>query len=107
MQTCPCNEAPLTSHFYKVKLGCTGVYIYFLIFALKHRLWVLVRTASLTQNVSSALPMSAKSANAKSSKSTKCKKLGSPCCVLKQDTFTSQKVLVIRGLLEKFVDTYD
>ena len=29
-----------------VKLRCTGVQ-YFLIFALKHRLWVLVRTASL------------------------------------------------------------
>ena len=30
-----------------VKLGFTG-YRFFLIFALKHRLWVLVRTASLT-----------------------------------------------------------
>ena len=40
MQTCPCNEDPLTPHFYIVKLGCTGVYILFLIFALKHRLWV-------------------------------------------------------------------
>ena len=29
-----------------VKLGLTGVY-FFLIFATKHRLWVLVRTASL------------------------------------------------------------
>ena len=29
-----------------VKLGFTGVYIIFLIFANKHRLWVLVRTAS-------------------------------------------------------------
>ena len=27
-----------------VKLGFTGVYIIFLIFAQKHRLWVLVRT---------------------------------------------------------------
>ena len=43
MQTSPCNEYPLTPHFYIVKLGFTGVYI-FLIFALKHRLWVLVRT---------------------------------------------------------------
>ena len=25
----------------------TGVYIFFLIFALKHRLWILVRTATL------------------------------------------------------------
>ena len=46
MQTCPCNEDPLTPHVYIVKLECTGVYI-FLIFALKYRLWVLVRTASL------------------------------------------------------------
>ena len=36
---------PLAPHFYIVKLGFTGVYI-FLIFALKHRLWVLVRIAS-------------------------------------------------------------
>ena len=47
MQTCPCNEHPLTPHFYIVKLGFTGVYIIFLFFALKHRLWVLVRTASI------------------------------------------------------------
>ena len=44
MQTSPCNEYPLTPHFYQVKLGFTGVYIFFLIFALKHRSWVLVRT---------------------------------------------------------------
>ena len=44
MQTSPCYEYPLTPHFYIVKLGFTGVY---LIFALKHRLWVHVRTASL------------------------------------------------------------
>ena len=43
--TRPCDLYPLTPHFYIVKLGCTGVYI-FLIFALKHRLWVLIRTAS-------------------------------------------------------------
>ena len=30
MQTCPCNEHPLTPHFYIVKLGCTEVYIFFL-----------------------------------------------------------------------------
>ena len=30
MQTCPCNEDPLTSHFYIVKLGFTGVHIIFL-----------------------------------------------------------------------------
>ena len=45
-KTSPYNEDPLTSHLHIVKLGFTGVYI-FLSFALKHRLWVLVRTASL------------------------------------------------------------
>ena len=35
-------------HFYIAKLGYAGVYLFFffLIFAPKHRLWVLVRTAS-------------------------------------------------------------
>ena len=47
MQTRPYNENPLTPHFYIVKLGFTGVCIFFLIFALKHRSWVLVRTASV------------------------------------------------------------
>ena len=37
---------PLKPHFYIVKLGFTRVYIIFLISAQKHRLWVLVRTAS-------------------------------------------------------------
>ena len=37
----------LKPHFYIVKLGFTGVYLIFLISAQKHRLWVLVRTASL------------------------------------------------------------
>ena len=46
-KTSPCKEDPLTSHFYTVKLGFTGVYISFLFFfATKHRLCVLVRTAS-------------------------------------------------------------
>ena len=40
------NFDPLKPHFYTVKLGFTGVYIIFPISALKHRLWVLVRTAS-------------------------------------------------------------
>ena len=40
------NFEPLKPHFYIVKLGFTGVYISFLISAQKHRLWVLVRTAS-------------------------------------------------------------
>ena len=46
--TKPClyNVDPLKSHFYIAKLGFTGVYIIFLIFAPNHRLWVLVRTAS-------------------------------------------------------------
>ena len=43
--TCPCYEDPLTPHFYILKPGFTGVHIFFLIFALKHRLWLLVRTA--------------------------------------------------------------
>ena len=46
MIKCPCNVYPSTTHFYIVKLGFTGVNI-FLIFALKHRLWVLVRSASM------------------------------------------------------------
>ena len=46
MITSPCNEHPLTPHFYIVKLGFTGVYINIFIiqFALKRRLWVPVRT---------------------------------------------------------------
>ena len=40
------NFDPLKPHFYKVKLGFRGVYIIFLISAQKHRLWVLVWTAS-------------------------------------------------------------
>ena len=40
------NFDPLKPHFYIVKLGFTGVYTIFLIFAQKHRLWILVRTAS-------------------------------------------------------------
>ena len=34
MQTCPCNEYPITPHFYIVKLGFTGVYRFFLFFLL-------------------------------------------------------------------------
>ena len=44
MLKCPCNMYPLTPHFYIVKQGFAGVYI---IFALKHILWVLVRTATI------------------------------------------------------------
>ena len=35
------NVDPLKPHFYIVKLGFTGVYLIFLIFCSKHRLWVL------------------------------------------------------------------
>ena len=49
MLTRPCIVDPLTPHFYIVKLGFTdGIHksIHnFLNFALKHRLWVLIRTA--------------------------------------------------------------
>ena len=45
-KTCLNNFDPLKPHFYIVKLGLTGVYISFLIFVQKHRLWVLVKTAS-------------------------------------------------------------
>ena len=45
-KTCLYNFDPFEPHFYAVKLGFTGVYIIFLISAQKHRLWVLVRTAS-------------------------------------------------------------
>ena len=41
------NFDPLKPHFYIVKLGCTGVYIIFLISAQKHRLWVLVRVPTI------------------------------------------------------------
>ena len=42
---------PLKPHFYIVKLGFTVVYIIFLTIAQKHRLWVLVRTASPSRNM--------------------------------------------------------
>ena len=45
-KTCLYNFDPLKPHFYVVKLGFTGVYIFFLISVQKHRLWVIVRTAS-------------------------------------------------------------
>ena len=46
-KTCLYNFDPLKPHFYIVKLGVTWLYIIFLISAQKHRLWVLVRTASM------------------------------------------------------------
>ena len=50
-KTCLYNFDPLKPHFYIVKLGFTGVYIIFLISAQKHRLWVLVWTASQSRNM--------------------------------------------------------
>ena len=46
-KSCLYNFDPLKPHCYTVKLRFTGLYIIFLISAQKHRLWVLVRTASL------------------------------------------------------------
>ena len=48
-KTCPYNFDLPKPHLYIVKLGFTGVYIIFLVSAQKHRLWVLVRTASVMQ----------------------------------------------------------
>ena len=47
--TCPCNIYPIKPHFYILKLGLIGVYLFFLIFYPKHKLWVLIRIASLRQ----------------------------------------------------------
>ena len=47
-KTCLYNFDPLKPHLYILKLGFTGVYIIFLLSAQRHRLWVLLRTASLT-----------------------------------------------------------
>ena len=44
MLTCLCNVEPLTPHYYIEKTGVNRGIQYFLIFALKHRLRVLVRT---------------------------------------------------------------
>ena len=46
MQTSPCNEYPLTPHFYIVKLGFAGVYIFFLLL-----LYNIDRWYSLGSNV--------------------------------------------------------
>ena len=47
-KTCHCNIYPLIPHFYIVELGNAGV-CFLLNFDLKHRLCVLVRTASPMQ----------------------------------------------------------
>ena len=57
-KTCLYNFDPLKPHFYIVKLGFTGVFIIFLISAQKHRLWVLVRTASARRGGSNEYPQS-------------------------------------------------
>ena len=49
-KTCLYNFNPLKPHFYIVKLSFKGVYIIFLS-AQKHKLWVLVRTASPSTNM--------------------------------------------------------
>ena len=49
-KTCLYYFDPLKPHFYTVKLGFTGVYVIFLIFARKHRLVVLIRTALLSSS---------------------------------------------------------
>ena len=36
MKTSPCNEHPITPHFYIVKMGLTGVYIFFSYLCSKH-----------------------------------------------------------------------
>ena len=46
--TCLCVLYPLALQVYIVKLGFTGVCIIFLIFALKHRLLVPVRTVLMS-----------------------------------------------------------
>ena len=51
MQTCPCIVHLLTPHFYIVELGFTGVYIIFLILALKQRLLVFVTSITSTNNL--------------------------------------------------------
>ena len=47
-KTCLYNFDLLKPYFYIIKLGFTGVFVIFLIFAQKHRLWVHIRTASLS-----------------------------------------------------------
>ena len=44
-KTCLYNFDTLKPHFYIVKLGFTGVYTIYHIFAQIHKLWVLFRTA--------------------------------------------------------------
>ena len=68
--TCSCDLYPLHPTFY----GKTGVYRgihYFLIFALKHRLWVLIRNASVLM-VTEDLCFEQKYENSKKKSSENC-----------------------------------
>ena len=47
MKTSPCNEQPPTTPLLYSKTGVYRGIHFFLIFALKHRFWVLVRTAAV------------------------------------------------------------
>ena len=49
MITGPCNVYPVTPHFYIVKFGFTGVYI-FSYFALKRKLWACEAVLTSTHN---------------------------------------------------------
>ena len=53
--TCPCDEAPSPQepHVCIVKVGFTGVYIIFLISALKHRLCVPVKRSGTSEYLQS------------------------------------------------------
>ena len=50
MRTCSCNVYPLYITFFSKTGVCRGIPI-FLIFAPKHRWWVLIRTTSVSSNV--------------------------------------------------------
>ena len=51
MLTRRCSLYPLAPRFCKVKLGFTGVYIFFLVFALKHRVCLLVEAALTSTHI--------------------------------------------------------
>ena len=50
MLTCPCNENPLTPYFCVVSVY-KDTHFFILLFALKHRSWVKVRTALLRKSI--------------------------------------------------------
>ena len=51
------NFDPIKPHFCAVKLGFTGLYIIFLIYPQKHRLWVLVRNARVLSRYKKNKPL--------------------------------------------------